>query len=194
MSRQLDIPDPNRGSFSCPGWFGGVHPFDRLRPVSAEHRFELPHQRRPLFELGRAVRPPRSASTAEVAEVRNPKLSPRSRSTMRLFSSLISTCSLPNSSRSRFSTAPISHSHVADRRQSRLPVVSESRIFDIGVLAITSGLPRSLQHPIHLIEVDITEQGGDYAALWNALLARSFQHDLQQMPDVRVINPLCHFL
>src|ERR1700688_3570317 len=29
------------------------HPFNRLRPVSAEHLFERPHQRRPLFELGR---------------------------------------------------------------------------------------------------------------------------------------------
>src|ERR1700731_2050676 len=45
------------------------HPFDRLRPVSAEHRFELPHQCRPLFELGRVMRSPRPASTAEVAEV-----------------------------------------------------------------------------------------------------------------------------
>jgi hypothetical protein len=26
------------------------HPFNRLRPVSAEHLFERPHQRRPLFE------------------------------------------------------------------------------------------------------------------------------------------------
>jgi hypothetical protein len=29
--------------------------------------------------------------------------------------------------------------------------------------------------------------------LWNALLARSFQHDFQEMHDVRVINPLSHF-
>src|SRR5712672_2911866 len=41
--------------------------------------------------------------------------------------------------------------------------------------------------------VEVTEQGRDYSALWNALLARSFQHDLQKMHDVRVINPLCHF-
>src|SRR6201987_1909856 len=54
-------------------------------------------------------------------------------------------------------------------------------------------LPRSLQHPIHLIEVEVTEQGRDYSALWNALLARSFQHDLKKGHDVCVINPLCHF-
>ena len=35
--------------------------FNRLRPVSAEHLFERPHQRRPLFELGRVMRPHRSA-------------------------------------------------------------------------------------------------------------------------------------
>src|ERR1700687_2230227 len=39
----------------------GYHPFNRLRPVSAEHLFERPHQRRPLFELGRVMRPHRSA-------------------------------------------------------------------------------------------------------------------------------------
>src|SRR5712672_3184446 len=39
----------------------------------------------------------------------------------------------------------------------------------------------------------LLRSGSDYAALWNALLARSFQHDLQKVHDVRVINPLCHF-
>ena len=72
-------------------------------------------------------------------------------------------------------------------------IVSEPRIFDIGVFAIAGDLPRSLQHSIHLIEVEVTEQGRDYSALWNALLARSLQHDLQKVHDVRVINPLCHF-
>src|SRR6202022_2692414 len=39
----------------------------------------------------------------------------------------------------------------------------------------------------------LLRSGSDYAALWNALLARSFQHDSQEMHDVRVINPLSHF-
>jgi hypothetical protein len=51
-------------------------------------------------------------------------------------------------------------------------VVSEPRIFDIGVLAVACDFPRSLQHFVHLIEVEITEQGRDHAALRNALLAR----------------------
>jgi hypothetical protein len=40
-------------------------------------------------------------------------------------------------------------------------IVSESRIFDIGVLAIAGNFLRSLQHPIHLIEVDVAEQWGN---------------------------------
>jgi hypothetical protein len=47
-----------------------------------------------------------------------------------------------------------------------------------GELAIAGDIPRSLQHPIHLIEVNITEQGRNYSALWNAFLAGSFQNYL----------------
>jgi hypothetical protein len=37
------------------------HPVNRLRPVSAKHLFELEQKRRPLFELGRVMRPHHSA-------------------------------------------------------------------------------------------------------------------------------------
>jgi hypothetical protein len=37
-------------------------------------------------------------------------------------------------------------------------VVSESRIFDGGVLAVARGLLRPLQHPVNLGEVDVAEQ------------------------------------
>ena len=47
-------------------------------------------------------------------------------------------------------------------------IVSEFRIFDIGVLAIAGNFLRSLQHPIHLIEVEVAEQWGNYTALRNA--------------------------
>src|SRR3954465_8309650 len=49
------------------------HPLNRLRPVSAKYLLELPQQRRPLFELGRVMRPHHSAKTAEVAEVKPQK-------------------------------------------------------------------------------------------------------------------------
>src|SRR4029077_6660904 len=45
------------------------YPVNRLRPVSAKHLFEPAQERRPLFELGRVMRPHRSAQTAEIAEV-----------------------------------------------------------------------------------------------------------------------------
>ena len=42
-------------------------------------------------------------------------------------------------------------------------IVSESRVFDAGVLPVTRDFFRSLQHPIHLGEIDIAEQRRDYA-------------------------------
>jgi hypothetical protein len=45
------------------------YPANRLRPVSAKHLFEPAQKRRSLFELGRVMRPHRSAQTAEIAEV-----------------------------------------------------------------------------------------------------------------------------
>ena len=39
----------------------------------------------------------------------------------------------------------------------------------------------------------LLRSGRHYSALWNALLARSFQYHLQKMHNVRVINPLRHF-
>ena len=55
-------------------------------------------------------------------------------------------------------------------------IVSEPRAFDVGVLAIPRDLPRSLKHPIHLVEVEVTEQGRNDPALWNAFLARAGPH------------------
>src|SRR6266576_1538292 len=42
-------------------------------------------------------------------------------------------------------------------------IVCEPRIFDIGVLAIAGDLPRSFQHSVHLIEVEVTEQGREHS-------------------------------
>src|SRR6202007_2509607 len=171
------------------------HPFDRLRPVSAEHLFELPHQCRPLLELRRVMRPPRPPSTAEIAEVEAQK--------SEAFTSLkvdyaalfiidfnLQLAELLPKSFVHCPTQPVMSLIGVDQDHQ---IVCEPRIFDVGVLAIAGDLPRSLQHSIHLIEVEVTEQGRDYTALWNALLAGSLQHNLQKMHDFRVINPLSHF-
>jgi site-specific DNA recombinase len=39
----------------------------------------------------------------------------------------------------------------------------------------------------------LLRSGRHDTALWNALLARRFQHDLQKMQDIRVLDPLRHF-
>src|SRR5215469_7266095 len=171
------------------------HPLDRLRPVSAEHLFELPHQCRPLLQLRRVMRPPRPPSTAEVAEVEAQK--PEALTSLKVdyaalfiidfnlqLAELLPKAFVHGLNQPVMSLIGVDQDH---------QIVCEPRIFDVGVLAIAGDLPRSLQHSIHLIEVEVTEQGRDYSALWNALLARSLQHDLQKVHDVRVINPLCHF-
>ena len=88
------------------------HPIHRLGSVAAEHLLELPQQCRSLLELRRVVRTPDAPSLRmrRKSNPRKPKLSPRPRSTIRLFSSLTSTCRAANSSRSRFSTAGSSQS------------------------------------------------------------------------------------
>src|SRR5208283_293430 len=72
-------------------------------------------------------------------------------------------------------------------------VVGEPRIFDVGVLAVTRGLLRPLQHPVHLGEVDVAEQWRDHPALRNALFSVGFEHDLQQMHDVGIVHALTYF-
>jgi hypothetical protein len=79
---------------------------------ASERLLELAQQRRPLFELRVycARHTPRRERTRRKSHPRKPKLSPRRRSTIRLFSSFISTSSLANSSRNRFITANSSQS------------------------------------------------------------------------------------
>ena len=141
------------------------------------------------------MRPPRPPSTAEVAEVEAQKseaftsLKVDHAALFIIDFNLQLAEFLAKSSLHRPNQPVVSLIGVDQNHQ----IVSEPRIFDIGVFAIAGDLPRSLQHSIHLIEVEVTEQGRDYSALWNALLARSLQHNLQKMHDVRVVYPLRHF-
>src|ERR1700680_4253282 len=128
-------------------WIDQVyHPFDRLRPVSAEHRFELPHQCRPLFELGRVMRPPRSASTAEVAEVEAQKS--EAFTSLKVDHAVLFIIDF-NLQLAELLPKPFVHcpyepvmSLIGVDQDHQ--IVCESRIFDIDVLAIAGDLPRSL--------------------------------------------------
>jgi hypothetical protein len=71
-------------------------------------------------------------------------------------------------------------------------IIGESRILDRGVLAVACCLLCSLEHAIHLIEVDVTEQWGDHPALRDATSTVGFQHDLQQVHHVIIVDSLCN--
>src|SRR5215472_7289466 len=72
-------------------------------------------------------------------------------------------------------------------------IIGESCIFDVGELAVTRGLFCLLQHPIHLSEIEITEQRRNYPALRNASVSVGLKHNLQQAHHVRIVHTLCHF-
>src|SRR5215813_14234145 len=71
-------------------------------------------------------------------------------------------------------------------------IVSKARILDPGVLAVACRLLRPLEHTVYLIEVDVTEQWGDHSALWNTAATIRFQHDLQQVHHVVIVDSLRH--
>src|SRR6516225_4622482 len=71
-------------------------------------------------------------------------------------------------------------------------IVSESSILDVGVLAVARGLLRPLQHPIHLCEIEITEQRRDNPTLRNASFSVGLKHDLQQVHHVHIVHALCY--
>src|SRR5262249_29489110 len=69
-------------------------------------------------------------------------------------------------------------------------IIGETRVLDVGVFAVACGLLGSLEHTVHLIEVDITEQWGDHSALRDATATVRFQHDLQQVHHVIIVDSL----
>lgn len=53
---------------------------------------------------------------------------------------------------------------------------------------------RPLQHLVHLVEVEITEQGRDHPALRNTLLSRCLQQQLEQPQHLSIADPEPLFL
>src|SRR5580693_8955894 len=109
------------------------------------------------------MRPPGSASTAEVAEVETQK--PEAFTSLKVDYAALFIIDF-NLQLAEF--LPKSFVHGTNQPVMSLigvdqdhQIVGEPRIFDIGVLvlAIAGDLPRSLQHSVHLIEVEVTEQG-----------------------------------
>src|SRR5215475_2109889 len=71
-------------------------------------------------------------------------------------------------------------------------IIRKSCVLDVGVLAVACCLLCPFEHAVHLIEVDVTEQWGDHPALRDATSTVGFQHDLQQVHHVVVVDSLCN--
>src|SRR5712671_2445659 len=101
---------------------------------------------------------PRRPRTRRKSKPRKPKLSPRPRSTFRLFSSLISTLQFGQLLPKPFLYRP--HQPIMSRVSVNQDhqIIRKSCVLDVGVLAVARGLFRLLQHPVHLGEVKVAEQ------------------------------------
>src|SRR5438552_11125020 len=104
---------------------------------------------------------------------RKVKLPPFARSTFSLFSSFISTLSLTNSSRSRFSHRPYQPDMLRMGVDQYHHVIRKSCVLNTGIWLLSGGLNRLLQHPIYLIEIEVTEQRRNHSTLGNSLLPRN---------------------
>src|SRR3954451_21262140 len=73
-------------------------------------------------------------------------------------------------------------------------VIGIACVLDVRVLAVTGGLLGPLQHLVYLVEVEITEQGGDHPTLGYALLPGCLEHHLEQMQHIPITHPPSHLL
>src|ERR1700689_3964499 len=72
-------------------------------------------------------------------------------------------------------------------------IIRVSRVLDVGVLTTARAFLGPLQHLIYLIEVQITKRRGNYTPLWNASLARRFEHQLEQTQHLYIAHSLRYF-
>ena len=72
-------------------------------------------------------------------------------------------------------------------------VIGVAHVLKIGVPAVAGDFLGLFQHPIHVIEVDIGQERGNYSALGYALPAGGLQDHLEQVQHVPVLDPLRYF-
>jgi len=143
------------------------------------------------FGMANANQRPDRLRTRRMSKPRKPKLPPLTRSTARLFSSLTSSelgqlLAKPSVYLSKQPVTPRLAVHQDHE------VVGEARVLDARPLALAGHLLRPLQHAVHLVEVNVTEQGGDHPTLGNALGPSGRQDQLQQVHHVPVLDRPCH--
>jgi site-specific DNA recombinase len=169
-------------------------PIHWLRLVSAEHFLELPQQRSSFLELGRVVGTPYAPTTTNTAEIETQKAEAFAAAEVYIstllfidldlqFGELFAESFLHRHHQPVMSGVGVDQDH---------QIIGKPCVLDVGVLAVARGLFRPLQHPIHLGEVEVTEERRDHPALRDAALTVGLEHQLQQMQHVRIIHPSCH--
>ncbi len=68
-------------------------------------------------------------------------------------------------------------------------VVCKTCVLNMGIWLPSGGLNRLLQHPIYLIEIEVTEQRRNHPTLGNSLLPSRLQDHLKQPHYIIVLDP-----
>ena len=102
---------------------------------------------------------PRCVQARRMLNPRKVKLSPFARSTRRVLSRLSSTSSVASSSRSRLLRGRLKPPPPAVAVDQDHQVIGESSILDVVVASLSGDVLRPLQHLVHLVEIEIAEQG-----------------------------------
>ncbi len=147
------------------------------------------------FGVRNGIHRPRRLRTRRNSNPRNPKLSPCVRSTLRLFSSFTSTSSLANSSRSRLlhrlpKPLPWRGCRVHQNHQ----IIGESGVLDHRPSLPAGDFFRPLQHLVHFIQVQVTEQRRNHPALRNTLLPRRLQNQFEEPQNLIIAHSPGHLL
>jgi hypothetical protein len=135
-------------------------PIHRLRLVAAENILELSQQRRSFLELGCVLRTPRTSTTANASEVETQEAEALASTEVYVstlvfidldlkFSQLLPKPFLNRPHQPVMSWVGVNQDH---------QIIRKSCVLDVGVLAEARGLFRPFQHPVHLGEVEVTEQ------------------------------------
>src|SRR6266567_2227869 len=165
-----------------------------LRPVAPELLLELPQQgraRSPLRHVLRPPAPPQRADAPEVKAQESEALPPTQihDPTLLLVQPYVEFRELlaePPAYRLHQPVLPTVVVHEDHQ------VVCVTHVLHVGVRPVSRDRLGSLQHRVHLREVDVAEQGRDHAALRNPALPGGSEHQLQQVQDLSVLHPAGH--
>src|SRR6266567_5353028 len=73
-------------------------------------------------------------------------------------------------------------------------IIGKPGVLDFHPPPLTSDFLRPFQHLVHLVEIEIAEQGRNHPALRNTLLPRRFQQQFEQPHNLGVVHSACHLL